>query len=167
MLVTSIFLTSLGSSYAKPAIDANTSEKNNADLTNFIGNPDQGRPKYPDIPPQWSGDDNGHFELLENPGSKVQEGSRQTENAAVLGDDVKAETVVSTDNENNRKTTDNGHGTRKPRDASNACIKRYEYHIIYNRVFRIAICKAGCKPKYMIVTFSNGQTKPIKYDCYK
>lgn len=160
-MVTSIFLTSLGSSYAKPAIDANTSEKNNADLANFIGNPDQGRPKYPDVPPQWSGDDNGHFELL------VQEGSRQTENAAVLGDDVKAETVVSTDNENNRKTTDNGHGTRKPRDASNACIKRYEYHIIYNRVFRIAICKAGCKPKYMIVTFSNGQTKPIKYDCYK
>lgn len=166
-MVTSIFLTSFGSSYAKPAIEANTSEKNNADLADFTGNPEQGKPKYPVVPPQWSGDDNGQFELLENPGSKVKERSRQTENAAVLGDDVKAETVVSTDNENNRKTTGNGHGTRKPRDAGNGCIERYVYHIIYNRVFRIPICKVGCKPKYMIVTFSNGQTKAIRYDCYK
>ena len=141
-----------------------TSDKNSADSADFIGNPDQSKLKYPVVP--WS-DDNGQFELLENPGSKEQERSRQTKNAAVLGDDVKAESVVSTDNENNMKVTDNGHGTRKPCDASNGCIKRYEYYIIYNRVFRIPICKVGCKPKYRIVIFSNGKTKAIRYDCYK
>ena len=57
--------------------------------------------------------------------------------------------------------------TASRRTVQNTCVERYEYHIIYNRVFRIAFCKTGCNPKFLIATFTNGKTKAIRYDCYK
>ena len=57
--------------------------------------------------------------------------------------------------------------TASRRTVQNTCVERYEYHIIYNRVSRIAFCKTGCNPKFLIVTFTNGKTKAIRYDCYK
>ena len=53
------------------------------------------------------------------------------------------------------------------RTAQNACIERYEYHIVYNRVFRVPICKQGCKPRFRIVNFANGKAVALRYDCYK
>jgi len=56
--------------------------------------------------------------------------------------------------------------SRTARDAGNACIKRYVNRIIYNRVFRIPVCKQGCKSKFRTINFSNGRTLAIVVDCY-
>jgi len=56
--------------------------------------------------------------------------------------------------------------SRTARNAGNACIERYVYRIIYNRVFRIPVCKQGCKSKFRTINFSNGRTLAIVVDCY-
>ena len=56
--------------------------------------------------------------------------------------------------------------SRTARNAGNACIKRYVYRSIYNRVFRIAVCKQGCKSKFRTINSSNGRTLTIVFDCY-
>ena len=58
-------------------------------------------------------------------------------------------------------------GTQVSRTTRNAaCIERYVYRTIYNKVFRIPICKKGCKPRYKTVNFRNGRSKIVLYDCY-
>jgi hypothetical protein len=56
--------------------------------------------------------------------------------------------------------------SRTARNAGNACIERYVYRIIYNYVFRTPVCKQGCKSKFRTVSFSNGQTLAVVYDCF-
>ena len=56
--------------------------------------------------------------------------------------------------------------SRTARNAANACVKRYVYRIIYNWVFKIPVCKQGCKSKVRTVNFSNGKTLAITYGCY-
>jgi len=56
--------------------------------------------------------------------------------------------------------------SRTARNAGNACVKRYVYRIIYNWVFKIPVCKQGCKSKFRSANFSNNKTLAIAYDCY-
>ena len=56
--------------------------------------------------------------------------------------------------------------SRATRNAANACIKRFVYRIIYNWVFKIPVCKQGCKSMFRTVNFSNGKTLAIVSDCY-
>ena len=81
--------------------------------------------------------------------SDVQETGIQDE-ASPAGEDDEKVTQVS----------------RTARNAGNACIKRYVYRSIYNRVFRIAVCKQGCKSEFRTINFSNGRTLTIVFDCY-
>ena len=55
--------------------------------------------------------------------------------------------------------------SRTTRNAGNACVQRYVYRSIYNWVFKIPVCKQGCKSKFMTVNFSNNKTLAIAYDC--
>lgn len=52
---------------------------------------------------------------------------------------------------------------------SNTCIKKFVYRVIYNYFFAIPICKKhrGCKEKMRTVTFANGKTLAITFDCYR
>ena len=56
--------------------------------------------------------------------------------------------------------------SRTARNAGNACVKQYVYRIIYNWVFKIPVCKQGCKSKFKSANFSNNKTLAIAYDCY-
>ena len=130
-----------------------------------MGIPDQDKQEFHFVPQRGSGDDSGpRIGTQENPNSKVHERSRQNDNTAALSDVSK---VTLSTNDRSNWIADNGRNTRKARNVSNACTERYVYQIIYNRVFRIPICKVGCKPKYMTVNFANGKTQAIRYDCYK
>ena len=66
-----------------------------------------------------------------------------------------------------KETAQNPSSVRKARNTSNACIERYEYRIFYNQVFKIAVCKSGCKQKVKFFQFPNGQSLTFVYDCYK
>ena len=59
------------------------------------------------------------------------------------------------------------HDTRTARNAGKDCIERYIYHTIYNYVFKIPVCKRGCRHKFKTVNFSGGITMAIAYDCEK
>ena len=56
--------------------------------------------------------------------------------------------------------------SRTTRNAGNACVQRYVHRSIYNWVFKIPVCKQGCKSKFRTVNFSNNKTLAIAYDCY-
>ncbi|XP_022794300.1 uncharacterized protein LOC111333042 [Stylophora pistillata] len=49
----------------------------------------------------------------------------------------------------------------------NECIKKYDQRLIYNYFFAIPHCKKGCKEKFRFVSFSNGKTLSMVYDCFK
>ncbi|KAJ7369905.1 hypothetical protein OS493_035684 [Desmophyllum pertusum] len=95
------------------------------------------------------------LEQLENPNPDLQDSGIQDKKSAVGESDV---TVA--------QSSRNLSNSRHARDASNPCIKRYVYRIIYNYFFIIPVCKQGCKEKLKIVTFSKGQTRAIVDDCY-
>lgn len=57
--------------------------------------------------------------------------------------------------------------TRTARNAGNDCIERYTYRTIYNYLFKIPVCKTGCRHKFKTVNFSGGITMAIAYDCEK
>ncbi len=96
------------------------------------------------------------LERLENSQPGLQESGIEDEASAMVGEadvqEIQTSQILS--------------NARKARDASNACITRYEYRIYYNIGFRVAVCKQGCKRKVKIFQFSNGQTRAIVYDCY-
>ena len=98
----------------------------------------------------YTADDNAVIEGLEqmekSSNLDLQETGIQDEASAIAEADAKAAQV-----------------SRTARNA--ACIERYVYRTIYNYVFRIPICKQGCKKMYRTVNFSNGQTRAIVYDC--
>ena len=97
-------------------------------------------------------------EKLEFPktGVQVKENSKESERDA--------NTLSS---ENNATSDRNASNARNPRSTGNACIEKYTYRIIYNFFFQIPVCKKHCKAKYKTVTFQNGKTYAIRYDCYK
>ena len=95
------------------------------------------------------------LEQLENSKPDLQEGGVQEKTLA-----------VGVAGKNEAQTSQHLGNARKARNASNACIERYQYRFIYNYFFRIPVCKQGCKRKLKTVTFSNGKTLAIVYDCY-
>ena len=87
-------------------------------------------------------DDNATTEGLEQPGKSawkphLQETGIQDKTSAVGEANSKAIQV-----------------SRAARNATNVCIKRFVYRIIYNWVFKIPVCKQGCNSKFRTVNFS-------------
>ena len=164
MLIISIFLTSGGRSEARPTDNA-------VDLLKVPEDPDTDIRDRPVFQLQ-SFDDNNKEEWLEamvEPIPDVEGSGILTENSNSLEGDANSATLPPRNASNDRNESDvrKASNARNARNASNACIERYIYRIIYNYFFRIPVCKAGCKPKYKSVNFSNGQTYAILYDCYK
>ena len=86
-------------------------------------------------------DDNATIEGVKQPGNSaskphLQETGIQDEASAVEEADAKAIQV-----------------SRGARNGANACIKRFVNRIIYNWVFKIPVCKQGCKSKFRTVNF--------------
>ena len=99
-------------------------------------------------------DDNGIIEELKQLGTESSNPD-QEEN----GIQAEASTAEETDTKVTR--------TASRRTIQNACIERYVYYTIYNYAFKIPICKKGCNSRYRTVSFSNGKTYAVRYDCYK
>ena len=57
--------------------------------------------------------------------------------------------------------------SRFARNTNNPCIKEFVARIFYSDVFLIPICKKGCIPKVKLVSFDNGKSQGIVYDCTK
>lgn len=155
LLLILIFLNSAGNTEARPTdvLQPYNSEDNDTFLwLGELENPEPGREEsgLGDLP-LYTTDDNAIIEELEQLEkflkSNLQETGIQDETSAV-GRAAGKVTKVS----------------RTARNA--ACIERYVYRIFYNYVFKIPICKQGCKKRYRTVNFPNGQTLGIAYDCY-
>ena len=86
----------------------------------------------------------GLEQLEKSSKSDLQKTKIQDEASAVREDEIKVTQV-----------------SRTARNAGNACIERYVYRIIYNRVFKIPVCKQGCKSKFRTV-----KTLAIVSDCH-
>ena len=99
-------------------------------------------------------DDNGIIEELKQVGTESSNPDQR---------DSGIQAAASAAEEADTKVT----RTASRRTIQKACVERYVYIVLYNYAFRIPICKKGCKPKYRFVTFSNGKTYAIRYDCCK
>ena len=168
-----MFLTSGGQTGARPVdvLTVFTPDENNAfDLLEMLENPKQDAQEPPVFQLQWSNDKdkNGWLERLGHSKPDVQESGLQVENASAVRQDFLSGTLSSKNDSTKNESSDGDVSShRNARDASNGCIERYIYRIIYNYFFRIPICKVGCKSKYKIVNFPNGNAYAIRYDCYK
>ena len=154
------FLNSAGNIEARPINVSQPSNSEDNDSLLLLGKLESPQPdreesglkneKFPHLQ-IYTTDDNAIIEELKqlgkssNPGQ--QESGIQAEGSAA-GEAVAKVTQVS-------RTTRNA-----------ACIARYVYRSIYQYVFQIPICKQGCKMSYRTVSFSNGQSVTIAYDCY-
>ena len=56
--------------------------------------------------------------------------------------------------------------SRAIRDTGNPCIAKHVFRVILNRLFRIPVCKQGCKTRIKFVIFPGGISKAIPFDCY-
>ena len=167
-----IFLTSGGQTGARPVdvLNVFTPDENNTfDLREMLENQKQDAEEPPVFQLQRSDDNdkNGWLERLGHPKPDVQESGLPAENASALQDFANGTQSTKNEITKNGSSDRDVSSARNARDASNGCIERYIYRFIYNYYFRIPICKAGCKSKYRIVNFPNGNTYAIRYDCYK
>ena len=143
MLLILTFLNSAGNTEARPTEFLQPCNSEDNDTFLWLGelenqDPDRGG----------SGLENEELEQLGKSSSTDQQESGILDETSAVGE---ADTKV----------------TQVSRTARNAaCIERYVYRTINNFIFRIPICKQGCKSKYRHVHFSNGQTVAIAYDCY-
>ena len=99
-------------------------------------------------------DDNGISEELKQLGTESSNLDQEES-----GIQAEASTAEEADTKVTRTTS------RQP--IQNPCVERYQYRIIFNRVFRTVICKTGCNTILAIVAFTNGKTFQIPYDCYR
>ena len=146
-------------------VQVNTSEENNpaADLLEILENPNADMKEIPVFQLQDSEKDekDERLEKLEFPRLDAQESGILVENSTSLEGASNASL-----SDKNEGTDRNVSSVRNARHVSNVCIKKYIYRIIYNYLFRIPICKPSCKPKVKTVSFANGKTLAIQYDCY-
>ena len=164
MLIVTIFLTSGGQTNARPAdaLKVYNSDENGSTVDLLAvpvkrGEDDQQIPVLELQRPEYN-ENNELIEKLEFLKPEVQEKVNSSES------ERDANTLLS---ENNTASDRNASNDRNPRSTGNACIIKYIFRVLYNVFFKIPVCKKHCKAKYKIVTFRNGQTKAIRYDCYK
>ena len=163
MLIVTIFLTSSGQTKARPkdVLQVFNPDENGAtidplDLSIKRGEDVQEIPVLELQRPEDNENEVHEKLVFQKPGVQVKVNSNESERDA--------NTLSS---ENNAKSDRNARNARNPRSPGNACIEKYFYRIIYNIFFRIPVCKKHCKAKYKSVTFQNGKTYAIRYDCYK
>ena len=155
LLLFSIFWNSVGIAEARPRDVSRpyiVVEDNN--LVLWLGelenpNPDREESGLGDEKNYYPTKENSHIiegleQLEKSSKSDLQKTKIQDEASAVREDEIKVTQV-----------------SRTARNAGNACIERYVYRIIYNRVFKIPVCKQGCKSKFRTV-----KTLAIVSDCH-
>ena len=99
-------------------------------------------------------DDNGIIEELKQLGTESSNPDQEES-----GNQAEVSVAEETDTKVTR--------TASRRTAANTCIERYVYRSIFNFLFKIPVCKTGCRGRYRSINFSNGQALAIRYDCYK
>ena len=166
MLIIFISLISNGQAEARTldVVQVYTSEANNpTELFEILGNPNTDTEEISTFQLQDYDveEEDDKLERLDYPHSDSLKSGILVDNSATSK--VDANGSLSGQNEGTNRNVRN---VRNARQASNVCIKKYIYRIIYNYLFRIPICKASCKPKVRNVTFKNGKTRAIRYDCY-
>ncbi|KAL9988475.1 hypothetical protein ACROYT_G002924 [Oculina patagonica] len=161
-LIIFVLLNSAGDSEARPTNVSHSSYNDTVEWLRELEGPNSGGGQEGEIQAEkirvvqiYTAEDN---DAIEKSQPDLQESGIQDETSSVVEEADVQETQTSQDKNNSRKT----------RDASNACIARYEYRIYYNYniAFRVAVCKQGCKRKVKSFRFSNGQTLAIVCDCY-
>ena len=153
-----IFLTSDGITEARPTFVLQSYGSKDNDsflwLSSELENP------KPDREESGFGDENFlQLQLYTTDDNAIEEGLEQLEEST--NPDLQ-ETGIQDEASAGAKVTQ---VSRTTQNAGDACVQRYVHRNIYNWVFKIPVCKQGCKSKFMTVNFSNNKTLAIAYDC--
>ena len=154
-----ISLTSSGQTETRPfdVVQVYTSEENNpTELLETLGYPNADFKEEDDVQ-----EEDDKLERLDYPHSDSLKSGILVDKSTTSK--VDANGSLSGQNEGTNRNVSN---VQNARQANNVCIKKYINRTIYNRFFRIPVCKASCKPKIKVVFFKNGKTIAITYDCY-
>ena len=157
-----IFLNSAGNTEARPTVASQPYNSDDNDSFLWLGELEN---PSPDREESGLGDEKLlHVQLYITDDKAITDGLEQLE--ASSKPDLQENAIhdeASANGEADAKVTQ---VSRTVRNAGNACIKRYVYRSIYNWVFKIPVCKQGCKSKFRTASFSNGKTLAIVSDCY-
>ena len=107
-----------------------------------------------------SNDEEGEFPLVQE---QIQdENERKVEGEIDLQGNQRVSEVDS-----DESTAVDANSSRVARDTNNPCISSYKFRTIFNKFFKIPVCKNGCKPRKKTVNFAKGISKAITFDCTK